>query len=213
MNCKGYEVEVLENYPSALNCVICSLIINKATHGCERHVFCEGCIKEYLLKSCGEDDTVVCPGGCRKEIDDPKKLSPNLAFDMMINKLKSKCSFKNCSWTGDLLELVKDHKMRCKFIQIHCYRRECGELILKDDVDKHNEVCLYNTYRCPYCQNWRILRKNQADHEEMCKLEKIDCVYNDVGCRGSICRGEVEQHEQDNLSKHLKLTFEKMTKK
>jgi len=49
---RGYEVEVIENYQNALNCVICSLIINKATRGCERHVFCEACVKEYLTKRC-----------------------------------------------------------------------------------------------------------------------------------------------------------------
>jgi len=46
----GYEVEIIENYPNFLNCVICSLIIEKATNGCECHVFCKSCIEAYLSK-------------------------------------------------------------------------------------------------------------------------------------------------------------------
>jgi len=150
---KGYDVELTENYcPSALNCVICSLIINKATHGCERHVFCEGCIKEYLTKSF-EKESPICPGGCRKQID-PAKLSPNLAFDMMINKLKSKCSFKDCSWTGDLLDLV------------------------------------------------------QEDHEKSCAMEKVKCIYHEVGCNNVMCRRDVDKHEHDYQSLHMKLSFQ-----
>jgi len=205
MNGKGYEVEVLENYPSALNCVICSLIINKATHGCERHVFCEGCIKEYLTKSF-EKECPICPGGCRKQID-PAKLSPNFTIDMMINKLKSKCSFKDCSWTGDLLDLVQDHRSQCNYATIKCLRNGCGESFLKEDTEKHDNICLYKYLQCCYCEN-DVLRMNKEDHEKSCAMEKVKCIYHEIGCNNIMCRRDVDKHEHDYQSVHMKLSFQ-----
>jgi len=202
---RGHEVEVIENYQSALNCVICSLIINKATHGCERHVFCEGCIKEYLTKSF-EKECPICPGGCRKQID-PAKLSPNFTIDMLINKLKSKCSFKDCSWTGDLLDLVKDHRSQCNYATVKCLRNGCEESFLQEDTEKHDNICLYKYLQCSYCEN-DVLRMNKEDHETSCSMEKVKCIYHEVGCNNVMCRRDVDKHEHDYQSLHMKLSFQ-----
>jgi len=202
---RGHEVEVIENYQNALNCVICSLIINKATHGCERHVFCEGCIKEYLTKSF-EKENPICPGGCRKQID-PSKLSPNFTIDMLINKLKSKCSFKNCSWTGDLLDLVQDHRSQCNYATVKCSRNGCGESFLKEDSEKHDNICLYKYLQCCYCEN-DVLRMNKEDHEKSCAMEKVKCIYHEVGCNNVMCRRDVDKHEHEYQSLHMKLSFQ-----
>jgi len=50
-NIEGYEVETTESYQSALNCVICSLIIKKATNGCECHVFCKSFLENYISET------------------------------------------------------------------------------------------------------------------------------------------------------------------
>jgi len=72
---------------------------------------------------------------------------------MLINKLKTKCSFKDCSWTGDLLDLVKDHRSQCKYATIKCSRNGCGESFLKEEMEKHDNICLYKYLQCCYCQN------------------------------------------------------------
>jgi len=202
---RGHEVELMENYPSGFNCAICSLIINNATHGCERHVFCESCIQEYLTKSF-EKECPICPGGCRKQID-PAKLSPNFTIDMMINKLKSKCSFKNCSWTGDLLDLVQDHRSQCIYATIKCSRNGCGESFLKEDKEKHDKCCVYKYLQCCYCEN-DVLRMNKEDHEKSCAMEKVNCIYREVGCNNVMCRRDVDKHEHDYQSLHMKLSFQ-----
>jgi len=155
-----------------------------------------------------EKETPICPGGCRKQID-TTNLSPNLAFDMMINKLKSKCSFKNCSWTGDLLDLVQDHRSQCSYATIKCSRNGCGKSFLKEDTEKHDNICLYKYLQCCYCEN-DVLRMNKDDHEKSCAMEKVKCIYHEVGCNTVMCRRDVDKHEHDHQSLHMKLSFQNL---
>jgi len=202
----GYDVEVIESYQDALNCVICTLVIKKATNGCECHVFCHSCLETYLNNKMFPK----CPGGCGKSIH-PSKLSPVLAFDMMINKLKTKCSNQGCSWTGDLLDLVKVHKDQCIYSLTKCVRDGCHETFLKQDAENHEQFCSYKALECMWCQN-KVLRINKVLHESSCSNEEVACTYVEVGCKVVMSRKDVVKHEQDHQSLHMKLSFQNTKK-
>jgi len=202
----GYDVKVTEKYQDAFNCVICLRIIKKATNGCDYHVFCCSCLNKYLIVQRMQSSIAMCPGGCRKEIN-VLSIIPNLTIDLMINKLKCKCSNEDCTWTGDLLDLVEVHQKFCLYKLIKCERQKCHETFLKQEKEKHEDVCLYKTLKCIYCRV-NQLRKYKGDHEIFCAAEKIECNFHEVGCQTLICRKDVDKHEHENQSLHLRLSFQ-----
>jgi len=209
----GYEVEVTEKYQDAFDCGICLRIIKKATNGCECHVFCESCIKKHLDERSPVTNArrvPICPGGCRKNIN-PSKLFHNVAFDLMINKLKTKCSNEDCTWTGDLLDLFMIHQEKCDYLLIKCPKYGCHELFYQQDIENHEEKCCYKPLPCSYCQV-NVIRMDKAEHEEVCAMEIINCTFYDVGCITSVLRKDVDKHEQDNQSLHVKLSFQYLKK-
>jgi len=209
----GYVVAVTESYQDALNCAICHLIIKKATNGCECHVFCHSCLENYINIPRLDEKFLKCPGNCTKKFDPFKSLVPNQTIDMMVNKLKTKCSSQGCLWTGDLLDLVTLHQKECidKLIIIKCKRRKCEGIFLRKDQEKHEAVCLYKPLLCFYCKMnlWRV---NKDEHEVLCSTEKIQCLYHEAGCNTLMYRKDTDKHEQDSQSIHLKLSFKRSEK-
>jgi len=130
---------------------------------------------------------------------------------MIINKLKTKCSSQGCSWTGDLLDLVTVHEDECINKLIKCKRRKCGGIVSKKDLENHEEVCLYKSLQCFHC-GMNLWRKNKDDHELLCSTEKIQCVYHKAGCNTLMYRKDIDKHEQDSQSMHLKLSFKRSEK-
>jgi len=43
-------------------------------------------------------------------------------------------------------------------------------------------------------------------------MEKVNCIYHEVGCNISICRRDVDKHEHDCQSLHIKLSFQNIKK-
>jgi len=177
----GYDVEVIEDYPSKLNCIICTYVIKHATHGCENHVFCKLCVNNYAEHhNIRNEDSLICPGGCKEEID-PENLQPNLFVDLLIKTLKTKCLNDSCSWQGYLIDLVEVHRMNCDHVKVNCANLGCQEMFSKQDVDKHDEICLYKSIQCCYCDH-TIIKINKEKHEETCLPEVVACEYHSIGC-------------------------------
>jgi len=106
---------------------------------------------------------------------------------------------------------VQDHRSQCSYATIKCLRNECGESFLKEDTEKHDNICLYKYLQCCYCEN-DVLRMNKEDHETSCAMEKVKCIYHEVGCNNVMCRRDVDKHEHDYQSLHMKLSFQNFKK-
>jgi len=166
INGGGYEVEVIENYPSDFNCGICTLLIKDATHGCDNHVFCKSCLQENIDHGIRDEGKVLCPGGCRETID-PSNLQPSKLINRIINKLNSKCKNDSCEWKGDLLDFVQDHQKVCEYSLIPCNNDGCEITVIKKKILQHEKDCLHQIVQCDYCQSLvkkmnKIFRKDET---------------------------------------------------
>jgi len=199
----GYEVQVVGDFLPHLNCGICLLIMKNATHGCSKHVFCEGCILKHIESGIRTDGKIMCPGGCGICIDS-SKLEANEFVDRMVNTLSTKCSNHLCNWQGDLLDLVQVHQLNCEFILQSCVNHGCNEKYLKKDMLQHNEVCLYKLIECTYCHT-HIIRINKGNHDVECANKMVKCEYYDIGCKKEFCRRDVFLHEDTHQVQHMRL--------
>jgi len=204
----GYDVHVIGEYPPQLHCGICTLIMQNAMHGCSNHMFCKACITKHIEIGIKIGGIVVCPGGCAKVIN-PTKLEPSLFVDRMINTLSTKCSNADCTWQGDLLDLVQVHETNCDYVLKSCGNEGCNEKVLSKDIIQHDNDCLFKTIQCSYCEN-DILRKNQEQHGIECLNEKIICVYHDIGCTTEFCRRDIQSHNETHQATHMRLMYQNL---
>jgi len=51
---------------------------------------------------------------------------------------------------------------------------------------------------------------NKNVHEISCAMEKVNCIYHEVGCNNVMCRRDVNKHEHDYQSGHMKLSFQNL---
>jgi len=205
----GYDVQLVDSYPPLLNCGICTLILRDAMHGCINHVFCKTCITKHIECGIKIDGNVMCPGGCNIVIN-PIKLEPSKFADRMVNTLATKCSNNNCTWHGDLLDLVQVHQINCDFILQTCINNGCNQKYLKKDIFQHNEECLFKIIQCSCCQT-DILRMNKEAHDVECLNEQVLCIYYDIGCKKELCRKDIYLHEQTNHAEHTRLIYQNLT--
>jgi len=205
----GYDVHVVGEYSPQLNCGICTLIINNATHCCKNHAFCKVCIVKYIECGINTNGNVICPGGCAKVIDSTK-LETNVFADRMVNTLPTRCSNAECPWRGDLLDLVQVHRMNCDYQTIPCNNEGCNVEYLKGEFIQHDKECLFKLLQCEYCQD-EVLRMDKNKHLVGCLNEHVDCVYLDIGCQIKISRSSVIEHEYEHQSEHMRLLYQNFT--
>jgi len=203
----GYDVKVIGDYPSKLNCTICSLIMKKSMYGCRfKHSFCQSCITKHIQCVVRNEGTVTCPGGCG-EIIIPTDLQPNQFADLMIYTLKTKCLNEYCSWQGDLLDLVQVHQINCDYKKLACDINGCDKMFLKKDVELHKSNCLYNIIQCSYCHN-DILRINEEKHELECELKEVKCEFHAIGCKVLFHRKDRHSHGVSYQTQHMWFIYE-----
>lgn len=94
----------------------------------------------------------------------------------------------------DLESHLKDKCLRRLFECPHC--KEKNEH--KEIVGPHLEVCSHLNVNCPNekCPE-KVRRMDMAKHEVMCVWEKVPCRFESVGCKSTMLRKDIEQHEKD----------------
>ena len=176
-------------------CSICSKIMINPTD-CENcgHSFCYECISK-----------TKCPFGCEK-----KNLKPaSNGITNLLNNLKFKCSNEGCKEVINYID-VKTHENLCLFQKMICPNKECGEQVLKKDLEKHiKEECKYTMINCENCE-YKFPRNQISEHEKMCNLayqsfnSSNSNIYNSTENIMNDKENNNKKNENNNLIQTLK---------
>lgn len=223
MEAGGYDCDFVDEPPSDLICLICTLVIKEPQQvSCCGKLFCKTCLT-MSHKHCHR-----CPN-CRKTKS--HKSFPDLRSDRQIKSLKVSCRNSGCDWVGLLREL-EDHEIFCAFAMVSCLY--CYQLIQYKDLLIHTkDECPNRDFTCPFCEQTgpyqamttthtelcpqrpiscpnacgeeHIILKELEHHLETCPKEVIFCMYHDMGCLVTLPREEMPNHEDGDQKQHLKM--------
>ena len=136
-------------------CSICSKIMINPTD-CEScgHSFCYECISKSN-----------CPFGCKE-----KNLKPSSnGITNLLNNLKFKCNNEGCEEVINYID-IKIHENLCLFKKVICPNKDCGEHVLKKDLENHiKNECKYTLVKCENC-GYKFPKYQMAEHEKMCNF-------------------------------------------
>jgi len=135
----GYDVEVIQDVHDELNCKICMLVILDAASCKTGHTYCYECLVDVVLKGvqtkCPECDEEL------SETDDSIVKIP--VMNQMVNKLKVKCSYHGCHWTGDLIDFIEVHLIKCLYQMVVCENKGCDLKLILKEKEQHSLNCKF----------------------------------------------------------------------
>ena len=138
-------------------------------------------LRENLQKHLGDE--------CRlQNVECNNKCGVVLQRQNLTHHLKSECLCREvkcqyCDTKNTYKVIEGQHKKECPRFPISCANK-CGVMILQQDVDKHNKVC---------------------------PLERVHCIYHDVGCVDVILRKNQKKHNEETSEAHLQLLLLELT--
>ena len=123
---------------------------------------------------------------------------------------------EGCDWTNELSELLH-HLEECKLFLVACPLKceYCSVSVKACDMNGHLEVCEEFPIPCPNkcSEENRVKRKDKSIHlSQECPLQETECPYSQYGCEVKVQRRNLEQHEKEDIHKHLKFTMNKVVK-
>uniref|UniRef100_A0A0G4FFS5 RING-type domain-containing protein n=1 Tax=Chromera velia CCMP2878 TaxID=1169474 RepID=A0A0G4FFS5_9ALVE len=213
-------------------CPICHDYIEDAreTDCAARHVFCGPCIKDV------SDRNQPCPC-CRGQFSKTER--PQGLMRSFIEQVKWKClNFENgCAFTGTKKQLEKHLDDDCAVQEFKCPFSGCQEKMRRGALDAHKNTCPYRLLPCFFCQaqvrfncmtahrdrcpkfpipcpkmcGQNVPRWQVSQHfERECAEQVLDCRVS--GCGERVKRKLMDQHEDDNMKRHLKLVYTELAK-
>ena len=103
---------------------------------------------------------------------------------------------------------VETHRTCCPMRTVKC--EYCSVSVKACDMNGHLEVCEEFPIPCPNkcSEEFRVKRKDKSIHlSQECPLQETECPYSQYGCEVKVQRRNLEQHEKEEIHKHLKLTI------
>lgn len=85
---------------------------------------------------------------------------------------------------------------RCEFC--HSYKSS-----YEDVVDHHQPLCALETVKCPNGCGTYTQRQDLGGHIDDCPNTVIECPFNKVGCKESLCRSDMKCHLTEKMSFHM----------
>ena len=223
----GYEYEFVDQVPEDYFCKLCKHVTREPTIvSCCTEVLCKACIDATVqdkkpCPSCGNSNITTFP-----HVKYQRKV---LALEVHCT-----VKDRGCEWTGQLQHLDAHLDVTtgdCQYVDVECPKK-CVQKVQKHNVDTHlaNE-CPNRDYRCPHCnysnkfhvvsdhfdvcQYYPLACPNRCgasfergdlqDHMKMCRLEEVQCVFNNAGCQAKFRRENEDEHMDQNTQKHLAL--------
>ena len=86
----------------------------------------------------------------------------------------------HCEEAGEYRDMTTKHLHKCPMIEIPCPKRRCTTRMVRRDLPKHRQECMF---------------------------EKIPCKYSTIGCKKEVERKDLAKHER-NAQKHLRLAVD-----
>lgn len=105
---------------------------------------------------------------------------------------------------------MSDHETECLMREVKCCYCGVYSCPLRD-VSEHYENCPSFPVLCPNkCALETHTREDLQPHlDNECPLEQMKCEYHYAGCEVTMLRGEMPDHLEKNMKKHLTLLTEK----
>lgn len=152
---------------------------------------------------------------------------------MAVTTIRTTSTVRACGWQGTLSDYLERHKHgECQFRNLKC-PLDCGETMRAFHLQKHvDSECMNRKVKCPDCRQvmkhrrfashqkvrcpeavvtCRLCKEEMprklltSHHHSVCPQVKVSCAFHAHGCTDEIKRGDVTQHMQDFLHKHLQL--------
>ena len=106
---------------------------------------------------------------------------------------------------------VETHRTCCPMRTVKC--EYCCVSVKACGMNGHLEVCEEFPIPCPNkcSEEFRVERKDKSIHlSQECPLQETECPYSQYGCEVKVQRRNLEQHEKEDIHKHLRLTMNRV---
>ena len=234
----GYEYSFVNNPPDRCMCKICQLPSRDAYmtgHCCRGLTICKTCLNRWQ-KNAGNRKCPVCrkeQGGFNKNY--PIEREVNSLHIYCTNKEKG------CEWQGELNDINNhlNNSKGCMFAVVKCSNK-CGKMMQRRYLIIHVKTkCPRRKVNCQYChdtgeyrfiEGWHkkeclklplpcpnkcevesVFREDLEAHRKECPLEMIQCEYYGMGCEVRMARKDQEEHDNENMKEHLRMTNHELT--
>ena len=224
----GYEYEFVDQVPEDYFCKLCKHVAREPNiTTCCGEVFCKACLDVII------QDKKPCPN-CESNDIKALGLQVKYQRKILALEVRCTMKDRGCPWTGQLQHLDAHLDVAtgdCQYVDVECPMK-CVQRVLKRYVDTHlaNE-CPNRDYRCPHCNfanKYHVVsehfdvcpyyplacpnrcgatfeRDDLPDHMKMCRLEEVQCVFDNAGCQAKFIRENEDEHMEQNTQKHLAL--------
>ena len=92
----------------------------------------------------------------------------------------------------------------CIFMRSPCPHAGCPEIMSKNHLDAHADVCKFKIITCECGE--AIKAGEMSSHlGESCRFRLVDCPFKSIGCTKRIRACELEQHITEDMAAHLLL--------
>ena len=98
------------------------------------------------------------------------------------------------------------HRTRCPMRAVKC--EYCSVSVKACGMNGHLKVCGEFPIPCPNecSEEFLVKRKDKSIHlSQECPLQETECPYSQYGCEVKVQRRNLEQHEKEDMHKHMKL--------
>ena len=223
----GYEYEFVDQVPEDYFCKLCKHVAREPNLvTCCSEILCKACVDMIV------QDKKLCPSCQETELTSVKHVK--YQRNILALEVRCSMKDGGCEWTGQLQHLDAHLDVAtgdCEYVDVECPKK-CVQKVQKRNVDTHlaNE-CPNRDYRCLHCNfanKYHVVsthfdvcpyyplacpnrcgatfeRDDLPDHMKMCRLEEVQCVFNNAGCQAKFIRENEDEHMDQNTQKHLAL--------
>ncbi|KIK44043.1 hypothetical protein CY34DRAFT_803178 [Suillus luteus UH-Slu-Lm8-n1] len=190
-------MDYVEQPNSNLICCICHApFTNPTTARTCLHTFCRDCITTAVQHSpqCPIDRSSL-------SLDD---LSPaNPIVKHLVDELIIECPNRasGCTQTFQRQLLSTHVKDTCPYVEIPCSEEQCDKLILRKDVGKHQDACVYRSTQCDGC-GAIIKYSDLSTHNSDCPSKSATCSF----CFEEFPRSQSHEHAATCLDYEIPCT-------
>lgn len=159
-------------------CKICNGIYNNPVLLSCGNIICKECYKINNKKCqiCGENNISI--------------ISENLPYiTSYLSKKTCKCKNDGCFQKVNIKNIL-NHLEKCPKEILLC-KYNCGNKILRENMESHEKTCNYRTCQCKFCKKEIVHYKNLENHlDKECPLYYLKCKY----CEENVLKKNIENH-------------------